>query len=82
MIIEADKAELARSNQKQRMKIASTTQHMKDQVDHVRAQIPLVAAGVANDKSAAIQGGSHLHHHNLLKIKIAEQETDRQRKKV
>ena len=54
---------------------------MMDQVDHVRSQIPLVAAGIGNDRDGG-EGGSHLHHHNLLKIRIAEQEIERQRKKV
>ena len=82
LIIETQKSELEQKNQKQRMKISSTSKHMMDQVDHVRSQIPLVSGGVGKDNSGGPHGGSHLHHHNLLKIKIAEQEIERQRKKV
>merc|ERR1739844_346525 len=54
---------------------------MMNQVHHVRAQIPLVASDNNLDRTG-FEMGNHLHHHNLLKIKFAEQETERQRKKV
>ena len=80
-IAEADKLEYERRFMKQKSKISSTAQDMIKQVDHVRTQIPLVAAGVFDQHSGS-QAGTHLTHHHILKIRIAEQETERQRKKV
>ena len=79
--LEHDRSELERQIQKQKSKISTTTARMMDQVDHVRTQIPLVASEIGIERTR-VQGSNHLHHHNLLKIKIAEQETERQRKKV
>ena len=80
-IAEEDKLEYERRFIKQKSKINSTAQDMIKQVDHVRTQIPLVAAGVFDQHSGS-QAGTHLTHHHILKIRIAEQETERQRKKV
>ena len=80
-IAEADKLEYERRFINQKSKISSTAQDMIKQVDHVRTQIPLVAAGVFDQQSGS-QAGTHLTHHHILKIRIAEQETERQRKKV
>ena len=80
-IAEADKSELERKLIKQKSKISTTAKEMLHQVDHVRTQIPLVAAGAYEPKHGA-QSGNHLNHHHILKVKIAEQETERQRKKV
>ena len=80
-IAEADKLEYERRFIKQKSKISSTAQDMIKQVDHVRTQIPLVAAGVFDQQSGS-QARTHLTQHHILKIRIAEQETERQRKKV
>ena len=79
--IESEKLELEHKVHNQRKKITKTTEHMMNQVHHVRAQIPLVASDNNLDRTG-FEIGNHLHHHNLLKIKFAEQETERQRKKV
>ena len=63
--LESDKAELETKLEKSRQRTSSS---MSSEIDS-RSPIPLVGGATKNQ------------HHNLLKVKLAEQETERQRRK-